>query len=177
MKSSTIINILFALLIVAPIISFAQQPAANDSVKSKFISAAREIMINAHFCNLITLDENGKPAARILEPFEPDSNFVVWLGTNSRSRKVQQIKKNPEITLFYFDFRSYAYVSIQGIAELVNDSLDKVVYWKDEWMPFYPNNKEDYLLIKFTPKFLEILDPMNGFSGDKITWKTPSIKL
>lgn len=154
----------------------AQQTVQNDSVKQKFIKAAKEIMVNAHFCTLISLDENGRPVGRILEPFEPDNNLVVWLGTNSHSRKVEQIKKNPEVTLFYFDNTTFTYVSIQGKAQLINDSLEKTRHWNEEWKPFYHNFNEDYLLIKFTPQLLEILSPPNGFSGDRVTWKTPFLK-
>jgi general stress protein 26 len=168
---------LFIFLLIVSLPTSAQRSGINDSTRQKFFSAAREIMAHAHFCTLISMDEADHPVGRIVEPFEPDSNLVVWIGTNSLSRKVQQIKKNPVITLFYFDPSSYAYVSIQGKAELKNDSASVNLYWKDEWLPFYPNNREYYLLIKFTPTFLEILSPEQGFSGDRMTWRTPSLKL
>ncbi len=177
MKSSakTYILSVFLIIISSSILS-AQESSRNDSVRRSYIAAATEIMTSAHFCTLITLDENGRPVGRILEAFDPDSNLVVWLGTNSRSRKVQQIKKNPEVTLFYFDANTFTYVSIQGKAKLITDSLEKTRHWKEEWKPFYRDLKEDYLLIKITPQFLELLSPKNGFSGDPATWKTPSIK-
>ena len=177
MKSSAKTYFLSAfLIIISSGILSAQDPAKNDSVRRRYISAATEIMTSAHFCTLITLDENGRPVGRILEPFDPDSNLVVWLGTNSRSRKVQQIKKNPEVTLFYFDTNIFTYVSIQGKAQLITDSLEKTRHWKEEWKPFYKDLKKDYLLIKIMPQFLELLSPQNGFSGDPVTWKTPSLK-
>lgn len=168
---------LLFLLIVTSGISFAQQTGKIDSTRQKFIAAATKIMVNAHFCTLITMDENGRPVGRIVEAFDPDSNLVVWIGTNSRSRKVQQIKQNTDVTLFYFDVTTFTYVNIQGKAQLINDPPEKLTHWKEEWKPFYPDIKEDYLLIKVTPQLLELLSPENGFSGDKLTWKTPSIKL
>jgi general stress protein 26 len=167
---------LFILFNAATATSSAQQPGKNDSTRKKFIAAATKIMVNAHYCTLITMDENGRPVGRILDAFDPDSNLVVWLGTTPRSRKVQQIKQNSDVTLFYFDVTTYTYVSIQGKAQLINDSLEKTRHWKEEWKPFYRDIKEDYLLIKITPQLLELLSPENEFSGDKLTTRAPSIK-
>lgn len=168
---------LFFLLIAFTGTCFAQQLANIDSVRNRYIAAAKEILVNAHYCTLITMDENGRPVGRILDALDPDSNLVVWLGTNSRSRKVQQIKKNQDVTLFYFDVRTFSYVNLQGKAQLVSDSLEKTRHWKEEWKSFYPDIKEDYLLIKITPQLLDVLNPQKGFSGDKSTWRIPSIKL
>ncbi|HEY6063338.1 MAG TPA: pyridoxamine 5'-phosphate oxidase family protein, partial [Chitinophagaceae bacterium] len=155
MKSSGKTYILSAFVIILSTgLLYAQDPAKNDSVRRRYIAAATEIMASAHLCTLITLDENRRPVGRVLEAFDPDSNLVVWLGTNPRSRKVQQIKKNSEVTLFYFDTNTLSYVSIQGKAQLITDSLEKARHWKEEWKPFYKDLKEDYLLIKITPQFM-----------------------
>lgn len=148
----------------------------QDSARQKFINAARKVMNVAHYCTLITLDENQRPVARILDAFEPDSNLIVWMGTNPRSRKVEHIRANPEVTLFYFD-SVQGYVCIQGKAELINDSLQKSIHWKEEWKGFYPDRNKDYLLIKVIPQTLDLLAPESGLVGDRKTWKTPFIKL
>ncbi|MFK5856995.1 MAG: pyridoxamine 5'-phosphate oxidase family protein, partial [Bacteroidota bacterium] len=122
---------------------------------TKMHMAAREIIIDAGTCALITLDDEGKPRARTMDPFIPENDFTVWFGTNSNSRKVEQIKKDPTVTLYYFDAKSQGYVVISGTAQLVNDSEKKEKYWKEEWKDYYPNKGDNYLLIKVTPKWLE----------------------
>ena len=36
---------------------------------------------------------------------------------------------------------------IYGIADIINDSEEKENRWKEEWEGFYPDSKENYLLI------------------------------
>ena len=153
----------------------AQETGSKPLTRAELIAAAREIMATARYCALITLDSNGRPQARTLDPFPPDENMIVWLGTNSRSRKVAQIRRNPRVTLYYFDSEGQAYVTISGIARLVNDSTEKAKRWKDEWKAFYPDRARDYLLIVVKPERLEVVSVKKGIVGDSSTWKPPSV--
>jgi general stress protein 26 len=153
----------------------AQESGAKSFSRAELIATAREIMASARYCALITLDSSGSPQARTLDPFAPDENMVVWLGTNPRSRKVAQIRRNPRVTLYYFDREERAYVTISGIARLVNDPIEKAKRWKDEWKDFYPDRANDYLLIAVTPGKLELVSVKKGIVGDPKTWKPPSI--
>jgi general stress protein 26 len=151
------------------------QESGKSQGQAELIAAAREIMTTARYCALITMDSAGRPQARTVDPFEPDEDMVIWLGTNSRSRKVKSIRRNPRVTLYYFDRESQAYVTISGIARLVNDPKEKAKRWKDEWKDFYPDRAKDYLLIKVTPVNLEIVNVKKGILGDPHTWKPPSV--
>jgi len=148
-----------------------KQPLTRDNL----IAAARETMSAARYCALITLDASGRPQARTLDPFPPDENMVVWLGTNPRSRKVAAIRRNPLVTLYYFDREAQAYVTIYGIARLVNDPQAKLKWWKDEWKAFYPDRAKDYILIRVTPQKLEVVNVTKGIIGDQLTWKPPLV--
>jgi general stress protein 26 len=117
---------------------------------------ARQIIDSAGCRTLITVDENSKPQARTMSTFTPDENFVIWLGTNPRSRKIQQIRNNPNVMVFYYDTKSWSYVSIAGQASIVNEPEKKSKYWKESWTQFYPDPEEDYTLIQVTPERLEI---------------------
>src|SRR5258708_32825940 len=80
--------------------------------RSGLIATAREIMKTARYCALITLDSAGRPHARAMDPFPPEENMVVWLGTNPKSRKVAEIRRNQRVTLYYFVPEDRAYVTI-----------------------------------------------------------------
>ena len=169
---SAIFKVPFMLLVVAAL----QVPGHSQEInREKLIAAAREIMITARYCALITLDSSGRPQARTLDPFAPDENMVVWLGTNPRSRKVGAIRRQRHVTLYYFDRESQAYVTITGLARLVNDPQAKLKWWKDEWRAFYPNRTKDYLLIRVEPERLEVVNVKKGIVGDPHTWKPPSV--
>jgi general stress protein 26 len=149
-----------------------KQPLSRDEL----ITAAREVMSTARYCALITQDSSGRLQARTLAPFAPDENMVVWLGTNPRSRKVAAIRRNPHVTLYYFDREAQAYVTLYGIARLVNDPKAKLKWWKAEWKDFYPDRNNDFLLIRVTPEKLEVVNMKKGIVGDPHTWKPPSVK-
>ena len=67
------------------------------------------------------------------------------------------------------------YVMIHGRAEIVNDQKEKEKRWKAEWEAFYSNKTEDYLLIKISPEWMEIISPPRGILGDPATCEPPVI--
>ena len=145
--------------------------------EQRIIAISKKTIKETYFGTLITLDKNGQPRARVMEPFEPDENLIIWLATNPRSRKVTQLKNNSTATLHYFNKSNLSYVSLMGNAYLVNDETIKLQKFKDGWDKFYKNQKEDYLLIKFIPKTLELISTSTKFSGDSITWKPHQVQL
>lgn len=132
-------------------------------------------MISAESCALITLDQEGRPRVRAMDPFDPDDDFAVWLGTNSNSRKVDQIKNDPRVTLYYLEENDAGYVMIYGTAYLVDDKEDKEKRWKPEWEAFYPGDREGYLLIKIIPEWMEVVSYTYGFLGDPENWEPPKV--
>ncbi len=166
----------FCIIIFTPLNILSQDAEVNDTTREKLIIAAREIIDASGTCAFITLDDKSIPMARIMDPFPPESDFTVWFGTNAESRKVDQIKNNPNVTLYYQDSDASGYVVIHGTAQIIDDQKEKQERWKDAWEAFYPNNREGYLLIKVSPDWMEILSYSRGIVGDSITWQTPIVR-
>ena len=171
------IALAFLLLSTAPMYpaTFGQERQTDQAERERRIAAAREIMAAARYCALITLDSTGRPNARTIDPFLPDDHMVVWFATNPSSRKVTQIRRNPRVTLYYFDRQGPGYVTIYGIARLVDDPNEKAKRWKDEWKAFYPDRPKNYLLVAVTPEKLEVVSEKKGIGGDPRTWAPPSV--
>ena len=170
-----IIYLIVAVLFLMPSTGFNQIIKLQDSINNKLKKAAREIMTSAGTCALITIDQKGRPRVRVMDPFVPESDFTVWFGTNPNSRKVDQIKKDPKVTLYYLDSDGSGYVMIHGTAQIVIDQEEKEKRWKVEWEAFYPNKTEDYLLIKVSPEWLEVISYTRGIAGDPTTWEPPTV--
>jgi general stress protein 26 len=154
---------------------FGQQPQRLS--RDELIATAREIMTTARYCALITLDSKGRAHARTMDPFPPDESMLIWFGTNPKSRKVAEIRRNHRVTLYYFDREGAAYVTISGIARVVNDPQEKARRWKDEWKAFYPDRERGYLLIAVTPQELEVVSEKKGIVGDAVRWTPPTVRL
>lgn len=176
MKTLTLHILALLILLMNPFMGMSQELLATDKEATKIKTVAQEIMHEAQTVALISLDEAGRPRVRTMSPFPPDSNFVVWFGTNPHSRKVVQIKKDPRVTLYYTAADETGYVMIHGRAELVNDPAEKQLYWKEEWEAFYPNQDEAYLLIKVNPEWMEVISERHGVLGDEKSWTPPVVK-
>ena len=170
-------NIFYLFIILQlPFVIFAQENNGTHFDRDTVITIAKKMMETARYCALITLDSTGHPDARIMDPFSPDDDMVVWLGTNSNSRKVKQIKNDLRVTLYYQAPNKVGYVIIKGQAYIVDDSIKKQTYWKEEWSRFYSENKSNYTLIKVVPDKLEIIDYQHGITGESETWAVPFVK-
>ena len=174
-KINKSIYLIFTIFLLIPSVGFNQNNEHLDSLNNKLINAAREIMTSAETCALITLDHEGRPRVRAMDPFLPESDFTVWFGTNPKSRKVDQIKKDPRVTLYYLASDGSGYVMIHGIAQIVNNQKEKEKRWKVEWESFYPNKPEDFILVKVSPEWMEVISYAHGVVGDPITWETPRV--
>ncbi|GAG99038.1 unnamed protein product [marine sediment metagenome] len=107
--------IVIIILLNVPFTGFGQQiEKESGNADQRLIEAAKEIMTAAGNCALITLDDEGVPRVRAMDPFAPEDDLTVWFGTNSRSRKVDQIKKDPRVSLYYLDKDASGYVIIHG---------------------------------------------------------------
>lgn len=157
-------------------IALAQGKQPGDTTRQFLLNAAREIIQSSKKVALITQDENGTPQIRTMDPFSPEEDFTVWLATHPNTRKVQQIKNNPNVTLYYSDKNDKGYVVIHGVAELINDQKEKDTRWKSEWKNFYANRTDAYLLIKVTPNYLELINYNRGISGDTKTWQPAMVR-
>lgn len=156
---------------------YGQAKPAPRLDRQSLIATARGIMTTARYCALITLDSQGRPHARTMDPFAPEENMVVWFGTNAKSRKVAEIRHHQRVTLYYFVAADQAYVTISGRARIVSDPAEKARHWKDEWKNFYPNRERNYLLIAVTPETLEVISVKEGINGDAITWTPPAVRV
>ncbi len=167
---------LFLLLIsLTPGVVKSQEDNTYSNSRADIIKVAREIISSAKTCALITLDKEGNPRVRAMQHFNPDEEFICWFGTNTKTGKVDQIKNDSRVTLYYLDEDESGYVQISGKAELVNDEKAKEKWWKKEWEAFYPDKKENYILIKVVPIWIEVVSNTKGIHGDSKSWKAPRV--
>jgi general stress protein 26 len=106
----------------------------------------------------------------MMDPFAPEENWRIWLATNPSSRKVNEMRRNPRVSLFYSDVASQGYVTVYGRARLVNDPKEKAKRWKEEWKDFYPNRAKAYLLIEVVPDKMEVVIVSKNVVGTSPSW-------
>jgi general stress protein 26 len=161
-------------LALLPIVSASGAAArTQDAERGRVLEAAAEIMASVRYCALVTVDAEGAPQTRAMDPFPPEADLTVWLGTNASTRKVDQIRHDPRVTLFYFDPDGPAYVTLVGEARLVDDPVEKARRFKPEWDAFYDAGPRggDYVLIRVDPLRVEVVSAPHGIAVDPKGWK------
>lgn len=141
--------------------------------------AAREIVAASRFCTLTTIGEDGLLQARVMDPFPPDADLVVWMGTHGATRKVAELRKDARATLSCFDPAGPGYATFAGRAELVTDPAERAKRFKPEWAPFYEGGaaSPDYLLVKLVPRRLEVVSHVHGIANGPRAWRPEILNL
>jgi general stress protein 26 len=145
--------------------------------RKKLIAAARELIGTLQYCALITVDADGQPQVRTMNPFPPEDDMSVYMATTTLSRKYQEIRQNPRATLYYANHaESTGYVSLTGRAVLVDDMQEILKRKRAYWDSAFPGLK-NIVLIKVVPERLEVVYYKHGLNGANATFKAPSIDL
>ena len=152
---------------------------AQAASRSAVLTAARDVMQRARYATLITIGADGQPEARIVDPLVPDAQMTIWIGTNPVTRKVADVRRDPRVTLMYFDATGNEYVSVVGHARVVTGSAERSRHWKPEWGPFYRNGASgaDFVLLRVTPTRLEIVSPRHKLINDSLTWRPVTVTI
>ncbi len=152
-----------------------QKKSTSTAERDAVIAAAREIMGMQKYCALVTIDSLGQPQVRTMNPFPPEDDMTVWIATNSRCRKVQEIQADCRVCLYYADHKEASgYVSISGKAFLVDEMSEKLKRKRDYWEQAFPD-WEYLILIQVVPEKLEVVNYKRGMLNDEVTWRAPSI--
>ena len=116
---------------------------------------------------LTTLDADGFPITRAMfnlrnkEQFpefseffkSQQSQFTIYISTNTSSSKVAHLSKNPKMSVYYCDPEDFKGFMLGGSVEIVDDIKVKKKIWLDWWTRYYPEGLEDpdYTLLRMEP--------------------------
>ncbi len=138
-----------------------------------------ELMERSKAAYLTTIDSEGYPITRAMfnlrnrEQFpefrgffnELSNEFEIYISTNTSSAKVDHIKKNPKIFIYFCDPEDFKGIMFGGEAEIVDDPTIKQKIWLDWWTKYYPEGIKDpdYTLFKLEPKTARFYYKLNHF--------------
>jgi general stress protein 26 len=170
-------NVVPFVLIIFLMFSSSLVKAQNTSFpKDTLIKAAREIIMASPYCAFVTIDSKGQPQIRTMNPFPLGNEIVIWFATNRKSRKVDEIKNNPKVCVYYADHnKAKGYVSINGTAEII-DNKELLIKMKRAYWEGIPDWQNKFVLIKITPKTMDVINYERGISGDSETSRSPVVE-
>jgi general stress protein 26 len=150
--------------------------------KEEAIRIAVELIEAADMVYVSTIDEEHYPQTRIMFNLRNKSQFpnltdffkinngnlLVYLGTNTSSAKISQLRNDPSICLCYSKPKEFHSLMLSGKVEIVNDRDIKKSLWQEGWEMYYPLGCEDpdYTVLKIIP-----LKMKGWYKGQAIEYK------
>ena len=100
-----------------------------------------------------------------------DDDLLVYLTTNTSSLKVEQIRANPAVAVYYCEPAEFHGLMLGGKVDIVDDPKLKEAVWQDGWEMYYPSGPADpdNTLLRLLPSVARgwFGDEKSGFSIGK----------
>ncbi len=128
--------------------------------------AALALTLRSKFVYVTSLDE-GFPETRVMFNLlkhrskalssgaaRVPREFASYLGTNTSSRKVAQMRKDDRVCLYYSDNRTFEGCMVRGRVREVSDTAIREGVWTDSWNMYYHGGLDggDFSLMLFVPE-------------------------
>ncbi len=97
---------------------------------------------------LFITQADGYPRVRPMTLLAYEDEGGVWFATSKSSRKVEEVGKNPQVTVYFLDLEGGAYAQLFGTASIVEDQGMKKEFWSEEWREYWESPEDqDYVLL------------------------------
>lgn len=99
-----------------------------------------------------TVDESGNPQLKAMIKTAANGLKEFWFCSNTSSKRVVQIEKNPNASLYFYDEKTFEGLMLTGKAEVSYDDIKRKEFWNDGMKKYYPlgYTDPDFALIRFT---------------------------
>jgi len=120
--------------------------------KEKAIEQGLALVNMSTIAMLGTNDDKGYPNIRAMIKMENEGLKTIWFSTNTSSRKIPQLKKNPKACVYFVDFDKWMGLMLVGTIEILKDSKSRKRLWREGFEKYYPKgvNDPDYSVLRFT---------------------------
>lgn len=107
-------------------------------------------------CVFITQLKDGHSRARTMNKLQDKdrSGGIMWFATEKKSRKAEEIKLNPKVTLFFSQPETLDHACVFGTAVIIEDAETKQRFWHDDWLKYWKEGplSPDYVILKVVPE-------------------------
>ena len=165
---------------LAPVPRAELRPATNPSA---LLDSARRLMLADSNVALVSVDADGQPRVRTVkafldpvDPARPASGVTVWVMTRLTTRKVDQIRRHPQVTLYFNDDARESYATVMGVATVHTDPQHPGArrhYDEDYARFFWPDFPRDFVMLEIRPRWLEYVGP--GIANDARSWRPQAV--
>ena len=117
------------------------------------IKTALSVIESSSNTIISSIDEEGYPNSKaMLKPREYDGVEKFYFTTNTSSMRVDQYKKNPKASIYFYSARFYKGLMLKGMMKVLEDQATKDRIWRDGDKMYYSKGvtDPDYCVLEFT---------------------------
>lgn len=98
-----------------------------------------------------------------------NDNFLIYFTTNTSSSKVNQIRNNPNVCVYFSNPNEYKGCMLSGKIKIIADQSIKKSLWQDNWTMYYPGGvtDNDYTILELKPTSLKVYSKLKTFTVKK----------
>ncbi len=131
------------------------------------IRTLADLIKDIRIAMLTTRTPEGRLVTRPLGTQEVEFDGDLWFATAVDSGKVEEIQREPQVSVAYADPKRNTYVSVSGRASIVDDRAKIDALWSPAMKVFFPEGKDDpkLRLIRVQAQSAEYWDGPSGAIG------------
>lgn len=114
-----------------------------DHDRQQHIEQLAELIRDVDIAMFTTTGVDGRLYSRPLGTQEVEFDGDLWFATAADSPKVAEIALNPRVNVAYASQSKNTYVSVAGIARIVDDRAKVDELWSPAMKLFFPGGKDD----------------------------------
>lgn len=121
----------------------AEGPSVSDHDRSDHIRKLARLIEGVDIAMLTTATPDGRLVSRPMGTQEVEFDGDLWFITRADSGNVAEIGANPQVSVAYANPSSGTYVSVSGIAAIVDDRAKLEQLWSPTMRAFFPEGEHD----------------------------------
>jgi general stress protein 26 len=118
-------------------------PMEIDEQHDAALAKVAEMVGDAKFAMLTTLEKDGTLRSRPMATVQVDSDGNLWFFTTLSSPKIVEGQPDQQVNLCYVRAEKQDYLSVSGTAELVHDKGKMQALWSPWLSPWFPKALDD----------------------------------
>jgi general stress protein 26 len=133
---------------------------SNDEAIQKLGKMIKDI----DFAMFTTVDEEGVLRSRPMSTQQVEFDGDLWFFTREDTGKVEDVRTYQQVNVAYASPGDQRYVSVMGVAEVLNDRAKMSEFWNPAYKAYFPEGLNDpqLRLIKVTVQEAEYWDSPGG---------------
>lgn len=119
--------------------------------KAYAIEKSLALVKNSKIAMLGTYDQEGYPNIKAMLNVSSDGLKDIWFSTNTSSKRVANILKNPKACIYYVDEQNFMGLMLVGHIEVTRDEASRKKLWFEGAESYYSEgiNDPDYSVLHF----------------------------